>query len=326
MLLLSREDIKQVFSMRDTMEAVKQAFMMFSEGKIEVPLRSAITAKNGGTFLSMPAFSEELGVHCIKYCNNFSQNIEKGLPTLPTQLMMSRVEDGIIFALLDGICVTQMRTGASSGVAFEALAKQDCKKGALIGTGGMAACQLEAMLCARKLEEVWIYDLNAERCQVFVERMQAELAAYGVRLVAAKSSDEAVEEADLLITMTPSKTPVFDGNKVKPGATVSCVGSFTPEMQEMSPAVLMRASKLYFDSKEAVLSESGDILTPLKEGLITEALFAGDIGDVLLGKLGGRDNDTEIIVYETVGIGAQDIVTAKAIYDRAAQVGVGTDW
>ena len=97
-------------------------------------------------------------------------------------------------------------------------------------------------------------------------------------------------------------------------------------MQEMDPAILPRASKIYFDSKEAVLSESGDILLPLEEGLITEADFTGDIGDVIKGNLTGRENDDEIIVYETVGVGAQDLVTARTIYEKALKAGVGTQW
>ena len=97
-------------------------------------------------------------------------------------------------------------------------------------------------------------------------------------------------------------------------------------MQEMDPAVLPRASKIYFDSQEAVLSESGDILIPLEKGLITKDDFTGDIGNVIKGDLVGREDDDEIIVYETVGVGAQDLVTAKAIYEKAQKAGVGTHW
>ena len=97
-------------------------------------------------------------------------------------------------------------------------------------------------------------------------------------------------------------------------------------MQEMDPAILPRASKIYFDSGEAVLSESGDILIPLEQGIITKEDFTGDLGNVLKGELVGRENDEEIIVFETVGVATQDLVAAKAIYDKAITVGVGTNW
>ena len=229
-------------------------------------------------------------------------------------------------AVLDGTYVTQLRTGAASGAAFDVLAKKDCRIGALIGTGGQAPTQLEAMLAARTLQEVRVYDMNPERTKAFAEIMQEELKDYGARIVPAASSDEAIDDADLIITVTPSSKPVFDGTKVKAGATISCVGAYQHHMQEMDPAILPRASKIYFDSREAVLSESGDILIPLEEGIITEKDFTGDLGDVLLGKVVGRENDDEIIVFETVGVAAQDLVAAKEIYEKAVKAGVGITW
>ena len=304
MLLLSRKDIESVFTMKETVQAVKDAFTMFSQNKIEVPLRTAIKSQCGGTFLTMPSYAPELECECVKCINHFPMNIGKNIPTLPTQVLLADANTGMFVAMLDGLCVTQLRTGASSGAAFDVLAKKECYKGAMIGTGGQAAAQLEAMLVA----------------------MSQKLASYNVKLVPAASSDEAVKDADLLITVTPSLKPVFDGKMVKPGATVSCVGSFAPNMQEMSPEVLSRAAKIYFDSKEAVLSEAGDILIPLKDGIITESDFTGDLGDVILGNVTGRENDEEIIVYKTVGIGAQDLVTSKRIYDKAITNNIGTVW
>lgn len=111
-------------------------------------------------------------------------------------------------------------------------------------------------------------------------------------------------DADLLITVTPSPKPVFDGTKVKKGATISCVGTYVPDKHEMDPAVLTKASKIYCDSKSAVLEESGDILIPIKQGLITEDDITGDIGDVINGTLRGRESEEEIIIYETVGVSA----------------------
>ena len=156
--------------------------------------------------------------------------------------------------------------------------------------------------------------------------MRNELGGYGARIVAVQSSDAAIEDADLVVTVTPATKPVFDGTKIKSGATISCVGSYQPHMQEMDPAVLPRASKIYFDSKEAVLAESGDILIPLEKGVITKDDFTGDLGDVLLGKTTGRENDDEIIVFETVGVATQDLVTAKAIYEKAVVAGAGYRW
>ena len=222
--------------------------------------------------------------------------------------------------------MTQYRTGAASGAAFDLLARKDCRTGALIGTGGQARTQLEAMLTARELTKVKIYDLNAARCRQFTEQMSRELASYGVPFEAAATSNEAIEDADLIITVTPSETPVFDGEKVKEGATISGVGAYQPHMQELPPEVLARAAGIYFDSREAVLAESGDILQPLASGVITEQDLTGDLGELLLGKIHGRRDDREILVFETVGVAVQDLVAAKRIYDKALASGIGTVW
>lgn len=327
MLLLSKKDIQKVFTMKDAVEADKEAFTLFSEGKSVVPLRTNIGApKYDGAFLFMPSYVEDLECSAIKIVNVFPKNIEKGIPTTPAQVLLIDGKTGVVISVLDGTYVTQLRTGAASGAAFDVLANPTAKKGALIGTGGQAATQLEAMLAVRDLEEVKVYDINLQRTEEFVEKMNEELASYGTRIIAAKSSDEAVEDADMIVTVTPSSKPVFDGNKVKAGATVSCVGSYQPHMQEMDSVILQRAGKIYFDSEEAVLSEAGDILIPLADGLITKEDFTGDLGDVLLGKVVGRETEEEIIVFKTVGIGTQDLVTAKHIYDKAVEQGIGTEW
>lgn len=326
MLLLSREDIKKVVTMKEMIEADKTAFKMTVDGTVKTPLRTVIDGKYDGAFLFMPAYAPELDAAAMKVIDIFPHNVDNGKMTSPAQVMLIDGKDGYVVALLDGTYVTQLRTGASSGAAFDLLAKKECKKGAMIGTGGQAATQLEAMLAARKLEEVKIYDLNKERCEAFAKEMQEELASYGAKIIAAASSDECIEDADLIITVTPSAKPVFDGTKVKAGATISCVGTYEPHKHEMDPAILPRTSKIICDSKEAALSETGDLLIPIKEGIITEDDVLGSLGDVINGTLKGRENDEEIIVYETVGVAAQDLVAAKVIYDKAVAAGIGMEW
>lgn len=327
MLLLSKEDIKQVFTMKDAIEADKKAFTLLVDGKCDAPLRTKIQApKEEGVFLFMPAYVEDMETASLKIINIFPKNMETGLSTAPAQVMLIDGKTGYVNAIMDGSYVTQLRTGAASGAAFDILSRKDAKIGALIGTGGQAAAQLEAMMVARPLEEIRVYDLSLERTKAFAEEMSKQLKDYPTRIVAVESSDACVDNADLVVTVTPSLTPVFDGHKIKSGATVSCVGSYQHHMQEMDPVILTRASKLYFDSEEMVLSEAGDITIPLKEGIITEADFTGDLGQVIKGDVIGRENDEEIIVFKTVGVATQDLVAAREIYDKALEMGVGTQW
>ncbi|MGN0331994.1 MAG: ornithine cyclodeaminase family protein [Lachnospiraceae bacterium] len=326
MLYLSREDISKVITMKEVIASVKKAFEMVAEDTVDIPLRTKIPApKTEGEFLFMPAYAESLDAAAVKVINIFSKNIEKGLISAPAQTMLIDGKTGYVQAILDGNYVTQLRTGASSGVAFELLAKKDAKIGGMIGTGGQATTQLEAMICACDLEEVKVYDLNRERLENFCKAMNEQLGHYGTKITPADSADDATVDADVFITVTPSPKPVFDGTKIKPGCTISCVGTYEPHKHEMDPAVLPRTSKIYCDSVSAALAETGDLLIPMAEGIISEADITGNIGDVSLGKIVGRENDEEIIVYETVGVAAQDLCAAKVIYDRAVELGIGIE-
>ena len=327
MILLNRNDIKNSFSMKNAIEAVKEAFVLFTQNKSIVPLRTNIQVeKHNGTLLFMPAYVESMDTASLKIVNIYPDNMKKQLPTAPAQVMLINTENGIVEAILDGTYVTQLRTGAATGVALDCLANADAKIGCVIGTGGQAATQLEAMLTVRNLEKVKIFDLSPERLNAFVEDMRIQLKDYGVEIIPAQSSDDAIEDADIIVTVTPSTRPVFDGTKVKLGCTISCVGSYQHHMQEMDPAILPRASKIYFDSMEAVLDESGDILIPLAQGIITKEDFTGEIGSVILGDLVGRENPDEIIVFKTVGIGTQDLTTARSIVKKAKLKNIGTNW
>lgn len=327
MLLLKKEEIQKVFSMKDAISADEYCYKLFSEGKAVVPLRTNIPAPSeNGSFLFMPSYIENIHAAAVKVVNVFPENRKKGIPTTIGQVILIDGITGEIVSIMDGTYITALRTGAASGAAFDLFGLKSAKTGALIGTGTQAACQLEAMLAARDLEEVRVCARNFNKTKRFADAMNQQLGHYGTKIVAVETSDEAIEDADLIITVTVSEKPVFNAEKVKKGCAVSCVGSYTPAMQEMDPKLLNIASKIYFDSKDAVLTESGDILKPLANGTISEDDFTGEIGEYILGKIPGRENDDEIIVFKNVGIGALDLVTAVEIYKKAAQNKIGLEW
>lgn len=320
MLYFSENDIRSRVTMSDVIEAVKKAFSMAEKGEINTPLRTVIPAKNG-SLLFMPACSEAINMAVLKTVGVFPANAAEGRSTTPAEVQLIDAATGYTLAMMDGTYVTRQRTGAASGAAFEVLGKKNCRKGALIGTGGQAEAQLEAMLTARSLAEVSIFSPNREKCAAFTEKMRAKFAGKGVFVLHADSADECVTDADLIITVTTSETPVFDGSLVKKGATVSCVGTYEPNKHEIDPALVARADKIFCDSVDAVLSESGDLLIPLREGLITADDIRGGLGRVINGTLKGRESEDEIIVFETVGIAAQDLTTAAMIYEKLTAAG-----
>lgn len=326
MLLLSKNDMERIFTMEDAIEADKEAYALFAKGGSDVPLRTQIRGAHEGTFLFMPAYAKDMNCASVKIVNIFPHNKERNIPTATGQILVMDGTTGVVEAILDGTYVTQVRTGAASGAAFSLLAKKECRKGAMIGTGSQAFHQVEAMITARDLEEVWVYSRNEENVKALLSSLEDAFGNRPVKFVMAPSSDVAIEDADVIIVATSSTTPVLDGTKVRAGATISCIGSYQPQMQEVGPELLTRASKIYCDSVDAVLAEAGDFIIPLQEGTLQRETITGNIGDVVLGNLPGREDDDEIIVFKSVGIGTQDLVTAKAMYDMAKAAKVGTLW
>ncbi|MGM0240937.1 ornithine cyclodeaminase family protein [Enterococcus sp. AZ103] len=316
MEILTKEEIKQFFSMKDCIATVEDAFLYFYEGKVEVPLRTQIqTAEKKGTFLCMPAYCADYDASCVKVLNMFPGNIDNGLSSINAQILVMDTKTGLFNALLDGNYVTQLRTGAATGVAIKYLARKEATIGALIGTGGQAATQLEAMTVAADLKEIRVSDLNFDRAKKFVETMKKELNTT-IDIRAVQNSDQAISDADIIVTVTPSTKPVFNAEKVKQGALISGIGSYQPQLQEVPAELVKSANKIYFDSEEAVLSEAGDILIPLSNGIVTKEDFTGDIGAVIKGELVGRENQEEIIFFKTVGIAAQDLFASQAIFKK----------
>lgn len=325
MIVLTKEDIEAVFSMADAIEADKEALRLFSEGKSIVPLRTNIDIpEQNGQSLYMPAYtSGEDPALGVKIISIYPDNIKRNLPTSPSTMIMVDPETGIVEAVLNGTYLTQLRTGAVQGAATDLLARKDAKIAALIGTGGQAITQLEAMLTVRSLDEVRIMDIDKERAQNFVKEMTKKFSSFNTRLIAVDSAEEAVTNADIITSVTTSTQATFPGELVKDGAHVNGVGAYTPEMHEIPSDLLVRADKVIFDTTKGVLAEAGDIMTPLEEGLVDKSHFQGDLGELILGKISGRENDKEITVFKTVGTAVLDVVTGEEILLKAKKAGVG---
>lgn len=325
MLLLNKSDIKKVFTMKDAIEADKECYRAFSEGRFVVPQRAVINGSHGN-FLFMPAYSESMGAAGLKIVNIMPGNTAKGLPASIGQVLLIDGETGEVKALMDGTYITALRTAAASGAAFDLFGNTDASVGAMIGTGSQAMCQLEAMLTARPLKEVRVAARDFEKTKAFAEAAKKELCDFSADIIACENTDDAVDGADLVTLVTVSGTPVCSAEFFKPGCVISAVGAYTYDMQELDPAVFKKCGKIYFDSVEAVLSESGDILRPLDEGVLSKDQFTGDIGEYILGRIPGRESHEEIIVFENVGIGALDLYTAQKVYEKAFKAGIGLEW
>jgi len=223
--------------------------------------------------------------------------------------------------VLDGGSITQMRTGAASGAAIELLSKKGSKVGALLGTGGHAIGQLQAMLTAN-LDKIYIYSRKHDNAVNFINKFRSMLDIENTELIPTNNVDEAIEDADIIVTITTSNEPLFDGKKIKKGTLICAIGAYTPQMHEVDEYTMQNCEKIYVDSVEATMTESGEIIDAINKNLISIKKL-NEIGDLINNKINGRISDDEIIVFKSVGIAAQDTVTANYVYSKALELGVG---
>lgn len=315
MINLTKEDVKACFTMRDAIEADKEALANYSKGQAIVPLRTNIdVATRHGQALFMPGYVEgaedALG---IKIVSVYPDNIEKGLPSVPATMIVMNPETGIVNGIIDGTYLTQLRTGAVQGAATELLARKDAKIGALIGTGGQAESQLEAMLTVRDLEEVRIFDIDYERAQQFAYEMEEK---FHVKMIAVETSEACVTDADIITSVTTSKRATFDAQFVKRGAHINGVGAYTKEMCEIPREIIKAADVVIFDTTDGVMKEAGDFITPVEDGYIDETKYSGELGELINGDIKGRQSDEDITIFKTVGSAVLDVVTASKIIKR----------
>ncbi|NBH39906.1 ornithine cyclodeaminase family protein [Enterococcus faecalis] len=322
MLFLKKEDIIKSFSMREAIDADKKALSLYSAGKASVPLRTNIDVpKSNGQSLYMPAYVEGgEGALGVKIVSVYPENIKKNLPSVPATMIVLDPETGMVSACLDGTYLTQLRTGAVQGAATELLAKEDAKIGALIGTGGQAQSQLEAMLTVRKLEEVWIFDIDFERASQFAEEMMQQ---FSVTMRPTKTNQECVEGADIITSVTTSKRATFSAEWVKKGAHINGVGAYTPEMCEIPREIIKAADIVIFDTMDGVLKEAGDFISPLQDGYIQRDSYHGELGQLINEELVGRTSGEQITIFKTVGSAVLDVVVATEIVKKAKENNLG---
>ena len=323
-LVLKESDVSPIVQMSDIIDADETALSLYSNKKADIPLRSNLNIPEyNGQCLFMNGYAGPSKALGVKIVSVYPNNIDKNLTSVPATMVLVNAETGIVNALIDGTYITRMRTGAVSGLATKLLARKDSKIFGLIGTGGQAITQLEAVLTVRNIEKVYVYDLNYERAKQFAENMTKKFGKkFNVEITAVKTSDEAVENADIITTVTVSKKPVFDGKKVKKNVHINAVGSYTPEMCEIPHEILVNANKIYVDTEHAI-KESGDIIQPIQKKLIKKEKITGELGELINGKIKGRENDDEMTYFETTGSAVLDLVAAQKIYEIAKQNKIG---
>lgn len=324
MLILNADEVRKALPMKAAIEAMKQAYTSLSDGKAEVPLRSRLPIlPHDGVTLLMPAFVNDSKSQAltIKVVSIFSRNPEQNLPLIFATVFVMEASTGKPIALLEGSALTAIRTGAGSGLATEILSRPESRVVAIFGAGAQGRTQLEAMCTVRTIEQVWIYDRNQDRAESFASEM-ASMGSIPNDIRIAKTSTQAIQEADIICAATTSTSPVFDDGQLKPGVHINAIGSFMPEMQEIPTKTIKRA-RIIVDSLSATLAETGDFVIPIKLGEIKIEDINTELGEIILGRKSGRKIPDEITLFKSVGIAVQDAMAAQAALENAQKLGIG---
>jgi len=320
-LILTRQDVMQVLNMKDCINVVEQAFLESNKGTAVLPLRTAITPPDGIS-LYMPAYLKKMGALACKVVTVYKDNPTKqNLPTTIGKVLLQNPESGEVICIMDGGYLTAVRTGAVSGVATKYLARDD--KNLIVGNFGagvQAQMQLVAMCEVRNISKAIVYDLSDDAINKFIKDLTKKL---DIEIIQAKNVEE-VLQADIICAATSSPTPIFDGTKVKIGTHINGIGSHTPNARELDTNIVKR-STFIGDSKEACLKEAGDFIIPLNAGDIDESHFYADLGEIVSGNKQAGKRKSEITIFKSNGLAIQDAATAKLVYDKAMEAGVGNN-
>lgn len=323
-LLLTRSDVEKCLSMEDAIEAVEKGFRLLSAGEVVMPQRTVTpVVAHEGAHLCMPAYvASESEVLCVKVVTAYGQNfVRYSEPPVQGVVLLHRPETGRLLAIIEAEHLTAMRTGAAGGVAANLLACADAATATVFGVGAQARAQLTALSVVRPLRTVFALSKGDPRAGSFCREMEGLL---GCEVLLESDPAEAVSQSDVVITATNATEPVLRGDWLRPGAHVTAVGAFTRDTRELDSEAIRRA-KLYVDYRAAALLEAGDVLIPLGEGVIAPDHIVGEIGEVLLGEAPSRTRADEITIFKSVGLAVQDAMVAGLLYQRAVEMGVGTE-
>jgi alanine dehydrogenase len=322
-LILSRADMMGLVTPAEYVACVEQAYRMHGEGRYYMdPKGHIVLDKYPGEWEAMPSYIEEPEAAACKWVSIRERNREKfDLPTVFSILIYTHPETGFPLAICDGSFHTVMRTGAAAAVSAKYMARRNSKQLAIVGAGHMASGALATCNEVFQWEEVRVWSRTQTTLDAFVHAEQPKYANFKIR--ASIDLESAVRGADVVVTVTPARSPIVMDNWIAPGTHIAAVGADKGGDQELDPRILQRARIFVDDIRQC--RTDGEINVPLRDGLIREEDIAGEIGEVVTGRKPGRTSEEEITLFDSTGIALQDSATVPLEYERALASGVGVE-
>jgi alanine dehydrogenase len=322
-LILSRSEMIGLLTPGEYNDCVEQAYRMHGERRFYMdPKGHIVLDRFPGEWEAMPSYIEEPHAAACKWVSIREWNRERfNLPTVFSILIYTHPETGFPLAIVDGSYHTVMRTGAAAAVSAKWMARKNSRRLAIVGAGNMAEGVLATCNEVFPWTDVRVWSRSQATLDHFVAAQQPKYKTFTI--VASTKLEDVVPGADVVVTVTPARSPIIRNEWIGPGMHIAAVGADKKGDQELEGVILTRARIFVDDIRQC--RTDGEINVPLSDGLITEAGIAGEIGEVITGKKKGRTSDQDITLFDSTGIALQDSATVPLEYERAVAAGVGIE-
>lgn len=322
-ILITENELRQCVDVdKSGLEIISEGFEQLAAGQVTVPpiMGLEIPERNGAADVKA-AYVAGWDTFAVKLSTRFFDNYEKGLPSAGGMVVLLRSETGETRALLlDNGYLTTVRTALAGALAAKHLVPYNIRKVAVIGAGSQALWQLRALALVREFSEVSVYSRKLDRARDYAEKLPEKM---DVPVSVAKSAEEAVKDADVVLTTTASTEPLLQPGWLKPGVHVTAMGSDAPHKNELDPQILAHADLLVCDLKSQCL-ERGELRHAVSAGVVDPERVT-ELGDIVIGRARGREHDDQVTVCDLTGVGVQDTAIARWALERALTAKLGRE-
>ena len=317
-ILLKESEVHDLFTMDIALDAMESLFKEQGKRLAGVRPRTRMQMPGGTQSLMAGWIGGSLNAYGLKV---YGGPRTAGTPSTGMIVVLYDGSTGKLLAIIEGNQLGRIRTGAASGVATKYMAREDAATVGVIGTGGQARTQLEAVCKVRDIRHAWVYSRTPERREAFAREMAGQLQ---ISVDAAPSAWDCVTYADIVVTITNAATPVFEGRWLGDGVHINAAGSNNPQHAEVDTQAIKYASIIAVDDIAQAKMECGELIAAAQEGAFHWDQ-AVELADVVAGNILGRYSEEDITLFESQGIGTEDVAAARVIYEAALKQGVGVE-
>jgi len=318
-VILTQRDVERLLDMKTAMRVVRRTLLSQARGRVLMPPKVYLTLPRGvGDFRAMPAYLASPPACGLKWVNVHPGNRAKGLPTVMAVIVLNDPRTGFPQAVLDGLFITRLRTGASGGVAAQALARRNSRVVGLVGCGAQAIFQLQALQESFTLREVRVWGYRKGEAAQFC---RAARRRFPFDLLPVTAVRDCVTAADLVVTITTARAPVVKREWIAPGTHINAIGADAPGKQELDPAIVREATVVVDEREQAI--HAGELNMPIRRGQFRPAQIHAELGEVLIGRATGRCGPNQITVFDSTGLALHDVAVAREAVRRALRQGIG---